>query len=490
MTLDQMLGALGLVSPPGMGAVHQIELFHPDQPVMDHTIYLAEGETEGNISCLWAMDGVLTPVGELPGRELGELYRRMRELMDGERQMQQAVGHMYQMLSVSAGLKPIVATAEEFLGCPVAVCDASYNFIQISRGMEKIGYGIQGSHSHFILADSEIESLRRLHIEDKIYENTGAFVIETEDHPDSKWIFCAIRIHNVMAGYVAVCLPIQAHPTPHQLQFVTALADVCSAEMQKHEFFVTRTGMKYENFLVELLEGKFDDVNLISSRLELLDRKFCKFFCIAVLRCSQPHNSDLFNQRQMATLRRKYPNSMSVVYRDAIVLFLNQDTPVGLGEEETRPLAEFARRNGMKVGFSQPFQDILKIKNFYQQTLNALDMGELYRPQQTLYLASDLLPQYLFSNCTYTGLEAGIHHHLFRLQNCDREHHTDYIRTLRVFLDCDRNAAKAAQALHLHRSTFFYRMKRMEEMLGISLDDSRLLFLYELSFKIWDYLSH
>ena len=216
--------------------------------------------------------------------------------------------------------------------------------------------------------------------------------------------------------------------------------------------------------------------------LELLDRKFGKFFCIAVLRCSELHDSDLFNKRQMSALRRDYPNSMSVVYRDAIVLFLNQDEPILLNEGHLAPLVEFARRN-------RPFSDILKINIHYQQTLNTLGIGEFHDPDSTVYHATDLLPQYLFSNCPYAGLEAGIHHHLFRLQDHDERYHTEFVHTLRTFLECDRNAAKSAEHLHLHRSTFFYRMKKMEELLDISLSDSKLLLLYELSFKIWDYLS-
>lgn len=355
--------------------------------------------------------------------------------------------------------------------------------------MRKLEYGLKQVQSRLVLDEAEIESLKRLEIEKKIYENQQAFVVDTVDHPDNRWIFCAIRLQNVVAGYVAVCLPAGTVPSDWDLRFTTALAGVCSVEMQKHDFFVTRTGMKYENFLVELLEGRFDSVNMISGRLELLDRKFGKFFCIAVLRCSEPHNSDLFNKSQMSTLRRYYPNSMSVVYRDAIVLFLNQDEPILLSEEQMMPLVEFAQRNRMKVGISQPFSDILKINTYYQQTLNVLGIGEFHDPAGTAYLATELLPQYLFSNCPYAGLEAGIHHHLFQLQEYDERYHTDFVHTLRTFLDCDRNAAKAAEHLHLHRSTFFYRMKKLEELLDVSLSDSKLLLLYELSFKIWDYLS-
>lgn len=459
--------------------------------------WMGDGPLHGETLYVRRDGGLLLTDGEgregerlaLSGGTAEEAYRAVRRLLDGEVRLSEIINRMYRMLSVTGGLKAVVETAEEYLRYPISVLDASYNMMETSPGMRQMKYGLKRVQSRLVLDEAEIESLKRLEIEKRIYENHNAFVVDTEDHPDSRWIFCAIRLQNVVAGYVAVCLPARAEPTEWDLRFTTALAGVCSVEMQKHEFFVTRTGMKYENFLVELLEGRFDDVNTVSARLELLDRKFCRFFCIAVLRCSEPHNSDLFNKSQMATLRRVYPNSMSVVYRDAIVLFLNQDEPIRLSREFTAPLLEFALRNRMKVGVSQPFRDILKINAYYQQTLNVLGIGEVHDPAETIYQATELLPQYLFANSPYTGLEVGIHYHIFQIMEYDELYHTEFVRTLRTFLDCDRSAAKAAERLHLHRSTFFYRMKKLEELLDVSLTDADLLFLYELSFKIWDYLS-
>ena len=487
MTVSQVLDdlkrrrGLSAEGTEGLSAeVSQVELLPPGRSPYPGTLYI---RSDGTLE--WAGGRARLS----PAVSAEEVYPLVRELMDGERLLNEQINRMYHMLSVTGGLRAVVEVAEEYLKYPVSVLDASYNMIETSPKMKQLKYGLKMVQSRMVLDEAEIESLKRLHIERKIYENQRAFEVDTEDHPDNRWIFCAIRIQNVMAGYVAVCLPSGIRATEWDLRFTTALAGVCSVEMQKHEFFVTRTGMKYENFLVELLEGRFDSVNLISSRLELLDRKFCRFFCIAIFRCSEPHSSELFNKSQMSNLRALYPNSMSVVYQDAIVLFLNQDDPILLNEAQLAPLEEFALRNRMKVGISQPFSDILKINIYYQQTLNVLGIGELHEPSRILYLATELLPQYLFSNCPYAGLEAGIHHHLFWLRDYDEQYHTDFINTLRVYLECDRSAAKAAESLHLHRSTFFYRIKKLEELLDVSLNDSKLLFLYELSFKIWDYLS-
>lgn len=487
MTVSQVLDdlkhrcGLSAEGAEGLSAeVSQVELLSPGRTPYPGTLYV-----RGDGGLEWTEGRARLS----PAVSAEELYPLVRELMDGERLLNEQINRMYHMLSVTGGLRAVVEVAEEYLGYPVSVLDASYNMIETSPKMKQLKYGLKMVQSRMVLDEAEIESLKRLHIERKIYENQRAFEVDTVDHPDNRWIFCAIRIQNVMAGYVAVCLPSRIRATEWDLRFTTALAGVCSVEMQKHEFFITRTGMKYENFLVELLEGRFDSVNLISSRLELLDREFCRFFCIAIFRCSEPHSSELFNKSQMSNLRALYPNSMSVVYQDAIVLFLNQDEPILLNDAQLAPLEEFALRNRMKVGISQPFSDILKINIYYQQTLNVLGIGELHEPSGILYLATELLPQYLFSNSPYAGLEAGIHHHLFWLRDYDEQYHTDFINTLRVYLACDRSAAKAAEALHLHRSTFFYRIKKLEELLDVSLNDSRLLFLYELSFKIWDYLS-
>lgn len=396
---------------------------------------------------------------------------------------------LYKTLNHSKGLKEIVNKAEEYLGHPISILDASYNIIQASPMMQNIPYGLEHNQSRTYLTASEIESLKRLQIEDEIYKSSRAFLSVSEDHPDTNWVYCAIRIQNVMAGYVAVCMEAPIEATEYQLRITTVLADVCAIEMQKHDFFMTRTGLKYENFLIDLLEGKFNDVNIISSRLVLLDRKFGKFFCIVVFSCNEPHDSNIFNQRQMSVLRQMYPNSMSVVYQDSVVLFINQETPVLLTEEFTKPMEEFASRNRMKASISQPFADILRIKSYYEQAKNALELGERMNPELRLYFAMNLLPQYLFSNADYIGLEVGIHHHLHQLHDYDTENNTDFIQTLRAYLKHDRNATQTAEALHIHRSTFFYRVKKIEEILGISLTDSDLLFLYELSFKIWDYLS-
>ncbi len=427
------------------------------------------------------------PIENMPAPE--DTFLLLNQRLTFELRLQQEINDLYHLLYSGHGLDDLILRAESFLHRPMSVLDASYSMIAVSPLMHQLPFGMEKSEEGSIfLSSQEVESLRRLQIEHQIYKNNQAFFIQTEDHPDTNWIFCGIRIQHVMTGYVALCLPDKAEASEHELRLITAFSDICAIEMQKHEFFVQKTGLQYETFLTELLEGRFNDVNIIETRLKLLNRRFGKFFCLAILYCPEPHNSDLFNKRQMASLRQVYPNAMSVVYKNNIILLINQDTPVQLSPELTDPLEQFAERNHLKVSLSQPFADILKIRIFYHQALHTLELSDLQAPDQTLFYSTDALPEYLFSKCNYQELEVGIHYHIFQLQDYDKTYHTDFVETLRAYLDHDRNAAKTAEYLHIHRSTFFYRVKKIEELLEISISDSHLLFLYELSFKIWDYL--
>ncbi|MDD5922223.1 MAG: PucR family transcriptional regulator ligand-binding domain-containing protein [Eubacteriales bacterium] len=67
----------------------------------------------------------------------------------------------------------------------------------------------------------------------------------------------------------------------------------------------------------------------------------------------------------------------------------------------------------------------------------------------------------------------------------DRKNGPDLIRTLIMYISCDLNAAKTAAALHLHRQSLLYRLKRIEQATGLSLSNHRDLFLLEIATRIF-----
>lgn len=399
------------------------------------------------------------------------------------------INALYQSLSEDGGMPHLAQMLEDDIGYPVSICDISYQIIAVSEMMNHLPFGIQRTPGGLLLDSSEVESLRRLQIEKKIYEQRQTFLVTPEDHPDTSWAFCAIRIRQVPMGYVAVCLPEGTQLNETQQKLITSFSDVCALEMQRQGFPINRTGLPYESFLIDLFEGRFTETDTITERLSILGHTLGGYYCVIALESATPLDNHLFHRRQVMALRNQYPKSLAVVYKDHILLLLNQDQPVLLSDAFLNPLQTFCVRNDMIAGISQPFADIIKIRSYYHQALHTLELSDTSDPSTRLYHSTDALLPYLFSNCDYSGLQIGIHHHIYQLIEHDRQYHTDFIKTLRTYLNCDRNAALAASSLHIHRSTFFYRIKKIEDLLDVSITDSHLLFLYELSFYILDYLS-
>lgn len=60
----------------------------------------------------------------------------------------------------------------------------------------------------------------------------------------------------------------------------------------------------------------------------------------------------------------------------------------------------------------------------------------------------------------------------------------EYCKTLYTYMDVMYNAKAAAEKLFIHRTTFFSRLRRIEEITGIDLEDMDTRLHLMLSFKL------
>jgi hypothetical protein len=73
---------------------------------------------------------------------------------------------------------------------------------------------------------------------------------------------------------------------------------------------------------------------------------------------------------------------------------------------------------------------------------------------------------------------------LDRLITHDRQRNTDYVTTLRIYLDSFGDMRSAAELLHLHPNSLRYRIKRLTELGGLDLGDPKLRLVLQLLFEM------
>jgi len=81
-----------------------------------------------------------------------------------------------------------------------------------------------------------------------------------------------------------------------------------------------------------------------------------------------------------------------------------------------------------------------------------------------------------------------LHPGVVTLLRYDREHRTDLSETLFLFLANDRNLKVTATRMFTHRNTIYNKMKKIREIIGSDLDDSKIRFNLQFSHLLLSYL--
>lgn len=69
----------------------------------------------------------------------------------------------------------------------------------------------------------------------------------------------------------------------------------------------------------------------------------------------------------------------------------------------------------------------------------------------------------------------------------DAESKTEYAKTLRTYLDCSRDSARTSAALSLHQNTLRYRLKRLQDLFDVDLDQPEDTLLLWMSLHVLEF---
>jgi len=82
--------------------------------------------------------------------------------------------------------------------------------------------------------------------------------------------------------------------------------------------------------------------------------------------------------------------------------------------------------------------------------------------------------------------ESLLHPAITKLARYDQMNQSNLLETLRVYLENDRNAQRCANLLYLHRNSLQYRVRRIQDIAGIDLDNPEERAYLRLSFMLCD----
>lgn len=188
-----------------------------------------------------------------------------------------------------------------------------------------------------------------------------------------------------------------------------------------------------------------------------------------------------------------FPRGKIMRFRDSILLFNLLDDAFFQEQfvQMRVTLRGVLKEYSLTCGISSRFDHLAQSAIAYRQTMAVL--GAVKKccsetcPLRDSCIKEDCFhldqPDYSFRDCyEYCALDLSggnidLCKHSFyfdvltALYRYDREHKINNMQLLRVYIRCERSLTATSQRMHMHRNNVAYRIKRIEEMTGVDLED-------------------
>ncbi len=430
----------------------------------------AAGALPENILCLTEVFEVL------------DIYEAVQDELLSYVQFNEHKEQMFAALKENSGIRGILQKAYTFLENPICVCDTSFSIIENYPDHENVlDFEPRGGRQY--MKPESVMSMNREGLIERIFNDRNAFCVFRKEL-NTYIMYCSIRIHKNVAGYV--CILEKRRPfTDRDKEFAEVLSGMLSVEMQKNSFFTEKTGLKYEYFLTDMVEGNYENPDEIKQRMEQLGYKGGQYHWLMELAFEDIYDGHIQNEyyiRQIATI---LSNALATFYRGNILVFISSDNGRAMEDGELIKMQEFVALNRMVMAVSYGFVKLNEMPVYYEQAQELL----LYGKNMGLFGKLLKMEDYCLETVVYSHYRpaqrlAMVHPDLRFLRDYDEKNHTEYLKTLYTYLKCNRNAAAAANRLHIHKSSFFYRFNKIGELLNLDAGECQRLFMYELSMKI------
>lgn len=406
-------------------------------------------------------------------------------------EVQQITAGMHIMVNAlfsNKGLQYLVDTASKVFGNPVYVVDLQKKYLAISSGVFSDNTFLHAENAAGYISDEGMNFIRSQKLDEKVRNSDSPYYFHNT-LCDESMLIDAVLMQEIEVAHIMV--QESEHPfNEFDHVLLHRFAQLVSMELQKDSTFNQNKEVMYSYFLADLIKNPDVNTGYVRDRLRLLGYNLKEDLYILVIPSNSYHAAKIRLEVIVAQVRNILVGSIYVIYEDCIVFLISKERYKGFSQFEVKRLTEFLSANNLKAGISNFFGHLEDTKRFYQQALQAVNMGMKLKKSDAVFYYQDYYLYQMFENSEKTDPEIRflIHPGLMSLYNYDHEKSTDFISTLQEYLVHPGQPAIVAENLHVHKNTLLYRMKKIKEITHCNFDEGVDYMNFALSFRIMEYL--
>ncbi len=270
-----------------------------------------------------------------------------------------------------------------------------------------------------------------------------------------------------------------------QRLLITHLAKLILQAIQNNSLFHLNMGNDIEQFFREYLDGDIQDQSIVMKMLQFLDWKQDDHYLCLRLETGRQNIRMLSSAATLGHIETQIPEGHAFMHNNGITVLVNLTYSHTRISDVLSSLAILLREGLLKMGASSEIYDFMQLSQGYYQARTALELGKKSGSMNWCCRFDDYLLEYLLSQGgEHLSPELLCSNKLLILKQYDEKNKTELYRTLKVYLELERNVLQTAKTLFIHRSTLFYRLERIQKLADVDYEDARERLVLQLSFQI------
>lgn len=416
--------------------------------------------------------------------EIFELWNYIKNIVMKQIYISNPATSLLNSLAQGKGLKYLLQIGAESLNNPIILIDGEFSVLASSTNKEikdslwkeniEMGY----CSYEFIAAVKKLKSVKESPLTIEPYK------VICDESSINKFV-SKIIIGGKVVAYLLL-LQEEGEVLEEHLNIFKVLNSAITEELKSNATYKNIKGVKYENLLLDLLEGKITEEAVALERMKSAECNFSEEMYVLLLDIST-YALNVKDKNLKASIEEAFIGAKSIYYKDDIIILLNKNSKHQSFEQLLENFLPFLKRKNLPMAVSSRASKLIEVKDRYFEAKNTMYYAKKLHKEGLLFKYKDFRFYDLLSHVE-GDLAKYCNEALIKLMQFDRDNSTEYCKTLKIYVENNQNINLTASKLFIHRNTLSYRITKIKELLEMDLMDGEQLFNILYTFKILEYL--
>lgn len=403
--------------------------------------------------------------------------------------------NMQRSVMENEGVQALITMSESIIGNPITVMDPTFKLLAHTMNIETDDEVTNALIRHGYHPDETVKLFFLFRRFEQFEKEDG--IVVTEDNVTSKYVTVRKVFHYRDTYSILAVMICSEKPVSE------GLLDLFNLLVSYLQIYVTRhyppedESISMKVLISDILEQRNMNEDEIRSRAPYAGLALHANYDMFLIAFDDEINIPL--GRLVQVLSDRVSGSCALSYEGDILMLNRYDGALGPDRETRLAYVDGVLEDlAANCGVSNSFTTLLDIPAAYEQASDAIRLGIRLRKRSEVYTEiPDHGIRYYFEDyalfsqallCLTQPQDGSQHTFSFRaiqtLEYEEKKHNVPYLRILHTYLQNERRASTTCALLFMHRNTVLYHISRIEEALGITLDDPEVRLKLLTGFKI------